>query len=241
VRILSYNLLHHRASVELESLADAHAPDVVCVQEAHAAELPARVGGLELATTTTEGTLGLGLYVHSARFAVTATRAYRLRKGVHDVVFLPGTQRLLAARLVDRRTGERMTVASFHAAPLTATNILRRHQVAAAHAHLAQLGDGDPIVMIGDFNYPLFRGALERRVSRDGFAVSTSDAPTYRHSRTVSSHFDFLTSRGVDVASVTTLPAGLSDHRPILADATASAPAARHVVVRPDESAASLA
>jgi endonuclease/exonuclease/phosphatase (EEP) superfamily protein YafD len=219
MRILSYNLWHHRAASELHGLAERHDADVVCVQEAHAADLPRRVGALELAATTSTGLLGLGVFVRADRFAVTFHRAFRLKPGLHDRFLLPDTERLLAVRLVDRRTGERTTIASFHAAPLTATNVLRRHQIAAAHMLLAEVSDGDPVVMIGDFNYPLFRSRLERVAARDGFSVDFSNEPTYRHTASLATHFDFLTSRGMRVDAVTTLPAGASDHRPILVDA----------------------
>lgn len=232
MRIVSYNLWHHRASGELEGLAREHEPDVVCVQEAHVSELPKRLGALELAATTTTGLLGLGVYVHADRFAVTFHRAFRLKPGLHDLFLLPGTERLLAARLVDRRTGVPTTVASFHAAPLTATNVLRRHQVAAAHMLLDEVSAGDPVVMIGDFNYPLFRSGLERAAARDGFTAFFSDAPTYRHTASLATHFDLLTSRGVRVDAVRTLAAGASDHHPILLDAEVlGAPAAPVVEV----------
>lgn len=218
MKILSYNLRHHRAAAELEALAAEHRPDVLCLQEAHAADVPRRIGHLERAATTSTGLLGLAVLVDASRFAVVGSRSFRLKPGLHDVVFLPGTERLLAVRLVDRLTGEGAVVASFHAAPLTATNILRRHQVSAAHMLLDEIGEGDPALLIGDFNYPLFHGGLRRTASADGYDVSIADAPTYRHLRRVSTHFDLVTSRGLDVASVRTLPEGASDHRPILAE-----------------------
>jgi endonuclease/exonuclease/phosphatase (EEP) superfamily protein YafD len=92
---------------------------------------------------------------------------------------------------------------------------------------LDEIGEGDPVVMIGDFNYPLFRSGLERVAERDGFSVSLSDEPTYRHSASVSTHFDLLTSRGMRVHEVRTLPSGASDHRPILVHADV-APATVH-------------
>jgi endonuclease/exonuclease/phosphatase family metal-dependent hydrolase len=216
MRVLSYNLRHHRAAGEIESLVAAHAVDVMCLQEAYVSELPRHAAGLERAATTSTGLLGLAVYVDASRYAVVASRAFRLKRGIHDVAFLPGTERLLAVRLVDRRTGERTTVASFHAAPLTATNLLRRHQVAAAHMLLDDFGAGEPVLMVGDFNYPLFRAGLQRHAARDGYTVTRSDRPTYRHVGPLSTHFDLLSSRDVGIDSVRTLPAGASDHRPIL-------------------------
>lgn len=218
MRVLSYNLRHHRAAGEIGALATAHSADVLCLQEAYVAELPRHAAGLERAATTSTGLLGLAVYVDASRYAVVGSRAFRLKRGIHDVALLPpGTERLLAVRLVDRRTGERTTVASFHAAPLTATNVLRRHQVSAAHMLLDDFGAGEPVVMVGDFNYPLFRAGLERRAAHDGYTITVSDRPTYRHVGALSTHFDLLSSRDVSIAAVRTLPAGASDHRPILA------------------------
>lgn len=223
MKVLSYNLRHHRAAPEIAALAVENAVDVVCLQEAYVGELPVHAGPLERAATTSTGLLGLAVYVDAARFAVVASRAFRLKRGLHDVAFLPGTERLLAVRLVDRRSGERTTVASFHAAPLTATNVLRRHQVAAAHMLLDDLGAGEPVLMVGDFNYPLFRSGLARLARRDGYAVTASDRPTYRHVGSFATHFDLCSSRGMTVESVRTLPDGASDHRPILVEAAATA------------------
>ena len=60
----------------------------------------------------------------------------------------------------DARSATDFIVASFHAAPLTALNSLRRHQIRAALKELSTLGKGAPILMVGDFNYPVFKENL---------------------------------------------------------------------------------
>ncbi len=109
-----------------------------------------------------------------------------------------------------------MIVASFHASPLTATNSLRRKQIEAAHQFVRDLSDEAPAIMVGDFNYPWFQTNLRRKIEEHGFALSLSDQPTYLRYRKFTGHFDFATSVGLHIAGVETLPAGISDHRPIL-------------------------
>lgn len=69
--------------------------------------------------------------------------------------------------------------------------------------------------MAGDYNYPLFRQSLSRSLSAAGYELNFSDVGTYERSL-IRGHFDFVTSRGYAVSSVSTLPKGGSDHRPIL-------------------------
>ncbi len=107
-------------------------------------------------------------------------------------------------------------LASFHAAPLSALNSLRRKQIAAAHESLRVLGDGIPILMVGDYNYPLFKNNLTARVQRSGYELSLSDRRTYTRYKFFRGHFDFVTSIGLGIEAVGNAPRGSSDHLPIL-------------------------
>jgi hypothetical protein len=173
---------------------------------------------------TTTGDMGLAIYVDPERFHVLDSRVFTVRRALHDRILLPGIERLLAVRIEDRGTGIVSTLASFHASPLSAINATRRRQIDEAHRHLRAFSLGSPTLMVGDFNYPLFRSGLARRVERDGFTISVSDGPTYYYTPRIAYHFDFLTSSRMLVSSVRTLPTGLSDHRPILVDATPVGP-----------------
>jgi endonuclease/exonuclease/phosphatase (EEP) superfamily protein YafD len=73
--------------------------------------------------------------------------------------------------------------------------------------------------MVGDYNYPMFRNNLITKLLESGYDTSTSDLPTYIRYRFFRGHFDFVTSVGMTVDSVETLPRGLSDHLPILISA----------------------
>jgi endonuclease/exonuclease/phosphatase family metal-dependent hydrolase len=213
---MSYNLRRHAAVAELQELVERYPVDALCLQEGDGTRMPAQVGELQLAAATYKSELGLAIYYHPDRFTALDSHAFTLRKAMHDRVLLPGIERLLTSRLVDLQSGQDVQLASFHASPLSATNLLRRQQIAEAHVHLTELTGDIPTVMTGDFNYPLLRGRLIKQVEKAGYSLSLSDGPTYYYSKSVAYHFDFATSKGMDVQLVETLPKGLSDHRPIL-------------------------
>ena len=109
-------------------------------------------------------------------------------------------------------------------APLTALNSLRRTQIRAAHEALDTFGPTLPTLMVGDFNYPVFKDHLSTSVSETGHEVTLSDARTYTRYKFFRGHFDFATSIGLSITKVTTLPQGVSDHLPILVTADYAEP-----------------
>ena len=85
-------------------------------------------------------------------------------------------------------------------------------------------GLGDlPTLMVGDYNYPYFKDNLSARVKESGYDLSLSDTSTYTRYKFFKGHFDFVTSVGLDIDNVETLPSGKSDHMPILVTAQYSA------------------
>ena len=220
MRTLSYNLEKHKAAGELVALTEAHDLDILCLQEAVVTALPAELGPLHLADATRRNRLGLAIYHRRDRFESLETRAYALKKGWHDRIAAPAHERLLAARLRDVVEDREVLVASFHASPLTALNSLRRHQIAAAHAQLRELGPGLPALMVGDYNYPLGKAKLGARMLTSGYDLTLSDTRTYTRYRIVRGHFDFATSAGMTIQGIETLPRGASDHLPIVVTST---------------------
>lgn len=223
LRIVSYNLRKHAAGHELADIAVAHDVDVLCLQECDADALPQRLHHLVLADATKSNRLGLAIYVREKRYEILETRVFAVQKSVHDRVLAPAHERLLAVNLYDRDKDENVLVGSFHAAPLTASNSLRRKQIAAAHAGMRSLASDVPAVMVGDFNYPWFIRGLERSLSSSGYALMRSTEPTYLRYKIFSGYFDFVTSTGFDIARVDVLPAGASDHRAISLNAELAA------------------
>jgi endonuclease/exonuclease/phosphatase (EEP) superfamily protein YafD len=98
-------------------------------------------------------------------------------------------------------------------------NSLRRTQIRAAHVALDSFGAHLPTLMVGDFNYPLFKDHLSTSVNETGHEVTLSDARTYTRYKFFRGHFDFATSIGLSITRVTTLPQGQSDHLPIFVTA----------------------
>ncbi len=216
MKVISYNLRKNRAVREISALAEDHEVDVLCLQEAEAVALPSELGELRLVHATERNRLGLAMYVRRDRFETRSAHTFQLKKSLHDRLLAPAHERLLGARLHDRETERDLVVASFHAAPLTALNSLRRHQIHAALGELRALGPGLPALMVGDYNYPVFKGRLDTEMRDHGYELSLSDKRTYTRYKMFRGHFDFATSSGLDIASVSTLGRGLSDHLPIL-------------------------
>ena len=225
MKVISYNLRKHRAVGELVELDERYSPDLICVQEIDTADLPRHFGRLELARSTTANRLGLAVYYRADSYELREVRAIALKKSLHDRVAKPAHERLVGVRLLDRQADRELVVASFHAAPLTALNSLRRHQIKAALGELQLLGPGLPTLMVGDYNYPIFKDNLAEKVREVGYELTLSDSRTYTRYKVFRGHFDLATSVGLDIDSVETLPRGSSDHLPILVDASYSADA----------------
>ncbi|MFE6964088.1 MULTISPECIES: endonuclease/exonuclease/phosphatase family protein [unclassified Agromyces] len=217
--VISYNLRKHRAITELAALDERYSPDVLCLQECDTTDLAEEVGRLRLAHSTTGNRLGLALYFRPDRFTPRDIRAFALKKSLHDRVLRPAHERLLGARLIDLQHDREVIVASFHAAPLTALNSLRRHQIHSALGSLQLMGPHLPTLMVGDYNYPVFKDNLAEKVRDAGYELTLSDSRTYTRYKYFRGHFDFATSADFEIRRVETLPRGSSDHLPILIDA----------------------
>ncbi|PVE76955.1 endonuclease/exonuclease/phosphatase family protein [Microbacterium testaceum] len=224
MKVISYNLNKHRAAGELVSLVEQHEADILCLQECDSRDIPDRIGGLRLAEATQRNRLGLAVYYRENTFRAEDVRAIGLKKSLHDYVLKPAEERMLGVRLRDIDHGRDVIVASFHAAPLTALNSLRRHQIRTALSELQDLGPGLPALMVGDYNYPVFKENLGQKIRDQGYELTLSDARTYTRYRFFKGHYDFATSVGFDIAHIRTLPQGLSDHLPILVTAEVTTP-----------------
>jgi len=220
LKIISYNLKHHRASNELDDLAEQYDADIVCIQECYAEQLSKTLGpNMVLAEKTILGRLNLAIYYRRDRFEILQTGSYQLASSVYEQIMMYKTERLLVTEFHDRETGQKLSIGSFHATQLVASNYLRRLQIEHAHHRLSNICGNGPAIMVGDYNYPLFRRRLREFVENTGYKISISDKPTYQ-SMVFRGHFDLATSLNAQVERVLTLPKGLSDHAPILIQAT---------------------
>ncbi|MBU4465523.1 MAG: endonuclease/exonuclease/phosphatase family protein [Actinobacteria bacterium] len=216
MKVISYNLRKHHAAGELAGLVQRHGADVLCLQEFDTSDIPTEIAGLRLAHATQRNRLGLAVYYRASSYRAIEVRSMALKKSLHDRVLKPAEERLLGVRLHDIDANREFIIASFHAAPLTALNSLRRHQIRTALTELAALGEGLPILMVGDYNYPVFKENLGQKVREHGYDLTLSDSRTYTRYRFFRGHYDFATSVGFTIDRIRTLPQGLSDHLPIL-------------------------
>lgn len=219
MRVVSYNLRKHRAVDELEELVASRGVDVLCLQECDTTDIPSHIAGLKLADATRMNRLGLAVYARESAYRIGESVSLSLKKSLHDRVLRPAHERVLGIRLHDIDDNRDFIVASFHAAPLTALNSLRRHQIRVALEELGQLGRDLPILMVGDYNYPVFKENLSQRIREAGYELSMSDSRTYTRYRFFKGYYDFATSVGFHIDTITTLPQGSSDHLPIQVDA----------------------
>lgn len=221
LNIISYNLKYHRAHGELYGLAEEYSADVLCVQECDSDKMPDSVRHLKLADKTRFNRLGLAIYFNPERFSVIKNESFALKEAFHDRLFSPAEERLLVTKFYDKLSGQNVLIGSFHATPLTALNHIRRKQIRTAHERLLSLSDNNsPVIMVGDYNYPVFKRGLRVCIEKTGYKLSHSDKPTYFMSRLLRGHFDLATSINASVDQVKTLPRGISDHAPILVQAS---------------------
>ena len=215
VVLLSYNLWQSRGQSELPALVREHDADLLCVQEA--SRLPARIGPLRLAITSATNPYRVALYVREERFDIVTASSYRLFRSLHDRLLGYTGERLAAARLHDRNTDRDLVVGSLHATPLTDPNFSRLRQVSDAHRHLRSLGRDLPVVMAGDFNFPVLTSSLRLMAATQGFRLARSATGTYQHHtrKYWRGSFDFATTSRLTVDEIVTLPQRASDHKPI--------------------------
>jgi endonuclease/exonuclease/phosphatase (EEP) superfamily protein YafD len=217
ITLVSYNLWQSRAQRELPALVTTGEPDLLCLQEAAGGSLPVRIGPLRLVSATKTNYFRVALYARSERFEVVNSSTARLFRSFHDRLLGYTGERLAAARMHDRFTDRDLVVGSLHATPLTDPNYSRLRQIADAHRHLRSLGRGLPVVMAGDFNYPILKSTLRLSAALQGFKVVRARAGTYQsHTRSyMRGSFDLATTSGFDVTDIVTLPQRASDHLPI--------------------------
>lgn len=220
LNIISYNLKYHKAFQELSQLAQRYKTDFICAQECYSSLLPRKIHNLHLADSTKENRLGLAIYFNPERFNVVTSQSFPLKKSLHDIVLSPAHERLLVTKLSEKNTLREIVVGSFHAACLTASNSTRRKQITEAHDILKSIGRNNPTIMVGDYNYPVFKRGLRVCIEKSGYNLNFSDRPTYVMAKLLRAHLDLTTSFNATIEHVKTLPKGLSDHKPILIQAS---------------------
>lgn len=217
IKIISYNLKYHRAIDELEELVNTYDADILCIQECRAYKLPDTIGDLVLGDTTPNYRLNIAIYYRKNRFFISDSSSHVLKKALLEWVFMPQMERLLVTKIYDRLSGKEITVGAFHATSHVATNHIRRQQIRTAHQLLAQESNNSPTVMVGDYNYLMFKRGLKMCVEKSGYELKMSDRPTYYFNKYIGVRYDLATSMNAHIERIFALPkSNLSDHAPIL-------------------------
>ncbi|MBW3569353.1 endonuclease/exonuclease/phosphatase family protein [Candidatus Parcubacteria bacterium] len=219
LNIISYNLKYHRANRELAGLCEGYDADILCLQECFAGSLPKTISHMVLADKTKTGRFNLAIYIRPERFKSIVTESHALEKSLVEKMYMPQTERLLVSKLHDLQSKQEIIVGSFHATHHIASNYLRRKQIQSAHDKLSKLCGQNPAIMVGDYNYLLFKKRLRVFIENSGYQMNRSDLPTYYFHKMFKMHFDLTTSVNAQIKRVCTLPRGLSDHSPILVQA----------------------
>lgn len=220
LKIISYNLKYHRAGHELENLVRCYDADILCVQECHEDKLPDTIGHMTLGEKTLNGKFHLAIYYRTGRFFAVETSSHVLKDSFLERLYMQQMERLLVTKVYDRISRQELSIGSFHATHHIATNYVRREQIKSAHKALTSVSAGSPAIMVGDYNYLLFKKGLRLCVEKTGYQLSLSDHPTYYMNKFMRAHLDLATSINTEIERVLTLPKGLSDHAPILVQVT---------------------
>lgn len=240
LRITSYNLWFHKAYREIAKVIKKRPPDVLCLQECYPDDLKRELEGMVLAGTdrythrlpikhrkvapvfagTLGGNVGMAIYYNPTKLVLENLETF--------ILPLPWQERrggriIQLAKFRDIATKKTLFIANIHLSALLAPNRARRKQLREALDWVAVRSDAQPVVLAGDFNYPLAPGLLRTLMDRQGYAECGTHFSERTHiSRLVKGKFDriFISSKLVE-KGYDILPFGLSDHAPVAATVAA--------------------
>jgi endonuclease/exonuclease/phosphatase family metal-dependent hydrolase len=217
LNIISYNLKYNKALPEVTRLANTYEPDILCLQECFSKELDKKTSYLKLSGKTSTGKLGLAVYYRSKRFKVKEKIAKPIKQSVIERARKAERPRLLITWLHDKQSDQDIVIGNFHATEVSASNHLRRQQIKEAIESLLEISENAPAILIGDFNYPFFRKGMHKLLSEYNYTVGSSVGLTFK-SFYYKGELDFAAGVNLKNITVESLPFGLSDHAPIMAN-----------------------
>ncbi|HTE57243.1 MAG TPA: endonuclease/exonuclease/phosphatase family protein [Verrucomicrobiae bacterium] len=236
IRIASYNLWWHKAYHEVAEIVDGQQLDIICLQECYPSDLKKSVQGLRLAgshayvhrlplihrqskktaTTSAWKNAGMAIYYNPRQLELISLERFALP--------LPWQERnggriFQVAHFKVLATGKLIVVANIHLSALLAPSRARRKQLQEILQGVTAQGDTLPVILAGDFNYPLVARSLHTLMEAEGFTECGAHVSMPTHmSRVIKGKFDrIFISEDVEEQGYAILPFGLSDHAPITA------------------------
>ena len=191
--------------------------DIVCLQECYRALLPKVEGEFTLAEKTRDSFLDLAIYYRTKRFNLLGTQRTSLQQSFFEKLYKQKNERIVVAKLHDKRQRKTLFVASFHAVHLVASNYLRRIHVREAIEFLNKHNpphENIATVIVGDYNYPWLQNGLKKVVENKNYKLFITKEPTLKNGW-FTGRFDLASARHIESIGMTVLPGRKSDHAPI--------------------------
>jgi endonuclease/exonuclease/phosphatase family metal-dependent hydrolase len=233
--ILTHNLLFGQAIDSLVIYLKKYKPEIVCLQEF-------KVEPEEIAKVESCG-YKLADYSHSFfrmfKFYSVATfynpkivkhkngESLSLASGAYEVLLyllkVSKTKRTALSNKFILRNGKTINVCNLHLTPLTGTNKTRTKQLTSTLNHFHS--ESNRSIIVGDFNFPYRRKALEKIFFDKGFKEATDNIfYTYKEKYfglfTFKGKYDYIFFKGVNKKGLIRLAQNNSDHFPLLAKFT---------------------
>lgn len=232
--VLTYNVCLNKALRDVPDVIRLYSPSVICLQEvtlgrrhSYKELLP----GYNLAATTNSfyrfgKTYGQATFYKNDVFYQTGSRSIVLPKTYYELFLTmftrKGPRTALSTDLVFRNTNTPISICNLHLTALMATNRARNKQLYEALEEI-EIEDHEPLIILGDFNYPFRKKGLEKIMSEYGLKEATHNL-TYTYGQFMKvmrnrMKFDFVLYRSLLPRSSRILEDFRhSDHYPVLVE-----------------------
>ncbi|MFO0703436.1 MAG: endonuclease/exonuclease/phosphatase family protein [Patescibacteria group bacterium] len=230
--VITYNVRFNHALCDVPQIIKDHSPDVICLQEVALGKKHSYrelFPGYTLAATSNSfyrigKTYGQANFYKTEKFYQVGSRGIYLPKTYYEVLLTTFTRKgprtALCTDLIFRDTFKTVSICNLHLTALVATNSARNKQLSEALDELDFMPD-EPVVVLGDFNYPFRKRGLEKVMVEYGLSEATSNL-TYTYTPLMKFikerlKFDFVLYRCLQKAQSTLLDDyKKSDHYPVL-------------------------